>query len=225
MQEYERTRAEEEGVRNFLSGADLASPETRAGLMKFGKTGLGYNKALADAETATLARQKTQLEVDAKKFENQNKQLDFVWNGVGASPTPQNAIDYITQGVKDGNLSMVQGSAEVKRLQSISEDGFRKYKIEKVLGVLDAKEKFGDSPEQNAVAQRRMDELLFGSPNRMDEAWQKIAALDAFLLPIRTKLFAIAVTAKHDRSAHKLGLFCAKCCAEDALSAIDMELK
>jgi len=141
MQEYERARTEEEGVRNFLSGADLASPETRAGLMKFGKTGLGYNKALADAETAGLTRQKTQLEVDAKKFENQNKQLDFVWNGVGASPTPQDAINYITQGVKNGNLSMAQGSAEVKRLQNISEGDFRKYKIEKVLGVLDAKEK------------------------------------------------------------------------------------
>jgi len=141
MQEYERTRAEEEGVRNFLSGADLTSPETRAGLMKFGKTGLGYNKALADAETAGLTRQKTQLEVDAKKFENQNKQLDFVWNGVGASATPQDAINYITQGVKNGNLSMVQGSAEVKRLQNIQPGDFRKYKIEKVLGVLDAKEK------------------------------------------------------------------------------------
>jgi hypothetical protein len=68
--------------------------------------------------------------------------LDFVWNGIGASATPQNAIDYITQGVKDGNLSMAQGSAEVKRLQNISQDDFRKYKIENVFKVLDAKEKF-----------------------------------------------------------------------------------
>ena len=141
IQEYERARAEEEGVRNYLSGADLASPETRAGLAKFGKTGLGYSKALAEQDTAALTRQKTQLEVDAKKFENQNKQLDFVWNGVGASATPQNAIDYITQGVKNNNLSMAQGSAEIQRLQNISQDDFRKYKIEKVLGVLDAKEK------------------------------------------------------------------------------------
>ena len=141
MQEYERARAEEEGVRNYLAGADLTSPEMRAGLAKFGKTGLGYSKALAEQDTAALTRQKTQLEVDAKKFENQNKRLDFIWNGVGAADTPQDAINYITQGVKDGNLSMVQGSAEIKRLQNISEDDFRKYKIKKVLGVLDAKEK------------------------------------------------------------------------------------
>jgi hypothetical protein len=141
MQEYERARAEEEGVRNYLSGADLADPTVRAGLARFGKTGLGYSKALAEQETAGLTRQKTQLEVDAKKFENQNKRLDFIWHGVGAAATPQNAIDYITQGVKDGNLSMVQGSAEIKRLQNISQDDFRKYKIENVLKVLDAKEK------------------------------------------------------------------------------------
>jgi len=141
MAEYERARAEEEGVRNYLSGADLADPTVRAGLARFGKTGLGYSKALAEQETAGLTRQKTQLEVDAKKFENQNKQLDFVWNGIGAAATSQNAIDYITQGVKNGTLSMAQGSAEIQRLQNISQDDFRKYKIEKVLNVLDAKEK------------------------------------------------------------------------------------
>jgi hypothetical protein len=36
---------------------------------------------------------------------------------------------------------MAQGSAEVQRLQNIQPGDFRKYKIEKVLGVLDAKEK------------------------------------------------------------------------------------
>ena len=141
MQEYERARAEEEGVRNYLAGADLTNPETRAGLAKFGKTGMAYITALSAQEKAALEKQKTQLEVDAQKFANQNKQLDFVWNGVGASATSQDAINYITQGVKNGNLSMAQGSAEVQRLQNISEGDFRKYKIEKVLGVLDAKEK------------------------------------------------------------------------------------
>jgi len=93
-----------------------------------------------ESKQATI--NKTKAETDAKTFENKNKQLDYVWNGIGASATPQNAIDYITQGVKDGNLSMAQGSAEIKRLQNISQDDFRKYKIENVFKVLDAKEKF-----------------------------------------------------------------------------------
>ena len=40
MAEYERTRAEEEGLRNYLSGADLTATETRNALMaKYGKSG------------------------------------------------------------------------------------------------------------------------------------------------------------------------------------------
>jgi len=30
---------------------------------------------------------------------------------------------------------------------------------------------------------------------------------------------------RRELASHNVGLFCAKCCAEDALSAIDMELK
>ena len=68
MAEYERSRAEEEGLRNYLSSADLANPETRAELNKrFGKTGLAYGKALAEQETAALTQQKTRFEVQETK--------------------------------------------------------------------------------------------------------------------------------------------------------------
>jgi hypothetical protein len=63
MREYERARTEEEGLRNYLSGADLASPETRAGLARFGKTGLGYSKALTEQETAGLTQRETKFKV------------------------------------------------------------------------------------------------------------------------------------------------------------------
>jgi hypothetical protein len=63
MQEYERTRAEEEGTRNYLTKADLSTPEGRSGLRNFGKTGLAYEKALTESETAGLAQKKTKFEV------------------------------------------------------------------------------------------------------------------------------------------------------------------
>ncbi len=67
MAEYERARQEEEGVRNYLAGADIKAPETRAGLAtKFGKTGLGYAKALAEQEAAALEQKTKQLEYTAK---------------------------------------------------------------------------------------------------------------------------------------------------------------
>jgi hypothetical protein len=176
MQEYERARAEKEGVRNYLSGADLADPTVRAGLARFGETGMAYNAALSAQEKAALEKQKTQLEIDAKKFENKNKQLDYVWSGIGASATPQNAIDYITQGVKDGNLSMVQGSAEIQRLQNISQDDFRKYKIENVLKVLDAKEKLAQFTQKTrdtdlgGYIERRIEDAqgnVIGAPQQL----------------------------------------------------------
>ena len=67
MREYERARTEAEGLRNYLSSADLASPETRAGLARFGETGLKYGKALTEQETAALTQQKTKIEFQETK--------------------------------------------------------------------------------------------------------------------------------------------------------------
>jgi hypothetical protein len=67
MQEYERARGEEEQLRNYLAGADFSKPEARAGLTKFGKTGLAYGKALTEQDTAKLAQQETAFKVQKAK--------------------------------------------------------------------------------------------------------------------------------------------------------------
>jgi hypothetical protein len=67
MAEFERARVEEEGLRNFLAGADIKSPQTRAELTtRFGKTGLGYAKALAEQEAAALEQKVKQLDYTTK---------------------------------------------------------------------------------------------------------------------------------------------------------------
>jgi len=63
MQEYERTRAEEENLRSYLDKTDLSTPEGRMGVNKFGKTGLAYGKALSEQDTAALTQKKTKFEV------------------------------------------------------------------------------------------------------------------------------------------------------------------
>ena len=75
MQEYERARTEEEGLRNFLAQADLAKPETRANLLRYGKTGVAYGKALTEQDTAALTQREAAFKVqDAKgKFIAQAK--------------------------------------------------------------------------------------------------------------------------------------------------------
>lgn len=67
MAEYERTRGEEEQLRNYLTQSDFSKPEARAGLTKFGKTGLAYSKALTEQDTAKLTQQETAFKVQKAK--------------------------------------------------------------------------------------------------------------------------------------------------------------
>ena len=67
MQEYERSRSEEEGLRNYLAQADLAKPETRANLLRYGKTGVAYGKALTEQDTAALTQRETAFKLQKAK--------------------------------------------------------------------------------------------------------------------------------------------------------------
>jgi hypothetical protein len=75
IKEYERARAEEEGLRNYLSGGrempapDLSSSETRTNLLRFGKKGAEQVEALTKQDTAALAQKKGQFEVQKAKRE------------------------------------------------------------------------------------------------------------------------------------------------------------
>jgi hypothetical protein len=69
IQEYERERADDARLSNYLAKSDLSTPEGRAGLIKFGKTGLAYGKALSEQDTAKLTQQKTQFELQKAKKE------------------------------------------------------------------------------------------------------------------------------------------------------------
>lgn len=67
MAEYERTRQEEEGARNFLTRADLKAPEARAELAtKYGKTGMALAKSLAEQDAAMLKQKVDQLDYTTK---------------------------------------------------------------------------------------------------------------------------------------------------------------
>jgi hypothetical protein len=143
VQEYERAREEEEGTRNFLRGRDLASPETRSGLAQFGKTGLAYSKLLQEQEAAALNTKNVQSQINERDFTTQDKKLKFAWNAVGSASTPQAAIAELTKGVKDKVFDMKSASAEIQQLQNMTPDQYQQYRVQKVMGILDAKDKLG----------------------------------------------------------------------------------
>lgn len=99
MAEYERARVEDAELRNYLAQSDLTKPETRAGLTRFGKTGLAYGKALSEQDTARLMQQKTELELKASR----KKFGDDLKRNLSANPSNENVVawgqDAVIQGI------------------------------------------------------------------------------------------------------------------------------
>jgi hypothetical protein len=90
MQEYERARTEEEGLRNYLAEADFAKPETRTNLLRYGKAGAAQAKALSEQETAGLTRQETLL----KNQEAKRKFIAQVQRDTSNNPSDANITAY-----------------------------------------------------------------------------------------------------------------------------------
>jgi hypothetical protein len=143
LQEYERARGEEEGLRNYLTSTDFTKPENRAGLLKFGKTGREYIKSLAEQDAAALTAKNVQSQINERDFGLQKKKLDFAWSSVGSASTPQDAIQRINEGVKNGIFDMKGASADIQQLQNMTPEQYQQYRVQKVMGILDAKDKLG----------------------------------------------------------------------------------
>jgi hypothetical protein len=94
-QELQRGLQEEEAIRNYLRGADLSKPETRAGLTQFGKTGLGYGKLLADQEKAGLETKKLRGDIDKQTIEaHRQRTSDLAFN-----PSNENVLAHLQDSV------------------------------------------------------------------------------------------------------------------------------
>jgi hypothetical protein len=95
MQELQRGMQEEQEVRNFLRGADLSKPETRAQLSQFGKTGLGYGKLLAEQERAGLETTKLRGDIDKQALEKSRERTsDLAFN-----PSDNNIKAYLEDSI------------------------------------------------------------------------------------------------------------------------------
>jgi len=81
IKEAERELSESEGIRNYLTSANLKTPEGRAGLSQFGQKGLAYEKLLADQEEAGLKRTKLQGEISEQdRAESRENFKNLVFN-------------------------------------------------------------------------------------------------------------------------------------------------
>ena len=85
----------------------------------------------------------TDFSTEEKEFKLKNDKLNFAWNAVGSASTPQDAIQKITEGVRSGVFDMKGATTDIQQLQNMTPEQYQQYRIQKVMGILDAKDKLG----------------------------------------------------------------------------------
>ena len=133
MAEYERARTEEEGLRNFLSGADLTASETRNALMsKYGKSGREFAKNLTELDKAKTeeAARRTKLAID---------KTGLYRDMVGTLQSPADAVEFMKLQANDPDMmgTPITRMPLMKVLSSIPQDpvAFENWKKQTALGM------------------------------------------------------------------------------------------
>jgi hypothetical protein len=142
-----------EATQNALADAYSQSIDPNTGAINYNKlTGLlakggggsqipGIEKTRREIESAALAAKKTEGEIEEKQFKLTQDKLKHGWNSLGNAPTPQDAIKKLNEGVTKGYFDFATASAETQQLQNMTPEEYKQYRVQKVLGLLDAKDK------------------------------------------------------------------------------------
>jgi hypothetical protein len=116
--EMQRGMQEEQEVRNFLRGADLSKPETRAQLAQFGKTGLGYGKLLAEQEKTGLETKKLTGDITKQQLEASRQRIsDLAFN-----PSDANITAHLEDGILKGEMTPAQAKQMWTQVSSMPID-------------------------------------------------------------------------------------------------------
>lgn len=133
MAEYERARTEEEGLRNYLSGADLTATETRNALMsKYGKSGREFAKNLTELDKARTeeSARRTKLAID---------KTGLYRDMVGTLQSPADAVEFMKLQANDPDMmgTPITRMPLMKVLSSIPQDpvAFETWKKQTALGM------------------------------------------------------------------------------------------
>ena len=116
--EMNRGIEEQNRLNEYLKGADLSNPAARQDLMKYGKTGLAYGKALGEMEKTgaetTLAKSKakmSQMDVQREQFGN------LVFN-----PSDANVTAHLQDSVLKGDLPQAQAEQLLQKVMPMNPD-------------------------------------------------------------------------------------------------------
>jgi hypothetical protein len=134
MQEYQRARSEEEGLRNYLAeNPDLSSEESKLGLLtKFGKTGRETLKSFGEL-------QKAQTDEASRKAKLVTDKLAMYRSALTNVNNPQQAAEWLQSQYADPDLkgTMTRLAPLERALGNIPQDpqGFAQWQQKNALGM------------------------------------------------------------------------------------------
>jgi hypothetical protein len=95
---------------------------------------------LLESQTKQATLAKTTQETEAGKFKLQQEKLSHGWKSMGEASTPQAAIERLKDGVKQGYFDEATAAKEAQLIMSMTPDQYKQYRVQKVMGMLDAKD-------------------------------------------------------------------------------------
>jgi hypothetical protein len=136
--EMSRGIEEQNKLNEYLkSGADLSSAEGRRGLVNYGKTGLGYAKALNEQDLSAATLKKTTAEAGLKTFELDKNKIDKAITDIANHPDANSAYADIQKRVQAGELPVDKANFIVQQLKSMPYEKFQMTQVKNLLGAKD----------------------------------------------------------------------------------------
>jgi hypothetical protein len=175
---------------------------------------------LLESQTKQATLAKTTQETEAGKFKLAKEKLNAGWMSMGEASTPQAAIEKLQDGVKQGYFDEATANAEAQKIVSMTPDQYRQYRIQKVMGLLDAKDQLSAMLPKN-VRQEAGGKVLTIQDNPMLPGYgQPITGMDI----AKTQTFADITAAKQAAtSAGQLNLAQQKFAFEQANPGFELK--
>jgi hypothetical protein len=98
---------------------------------------------LLEAKTKEATLGKTLQETKAGEFKLTQDKLKHGWMSMGEASTPQAAIEKLKDGVSKGYFDEPTAAKEAQLIMSMTPDQYKQYRVQKIMGLLDAKDQLG----------------------------------------------------------------------------------
>jgi hypothetical protein len=177
----QQTMEESNALRNYLSSADLSTPEGLGGLYRYGTSGAATAKAVAERlklqqETATSKASEKKNVMDEAK--SRQEWLDQAFQNLASNPSNENIVSWVQDAVINGYMDQAQAASTQQQMLSIPiENRSQHFRLK------------GMSGAQKSEAQRRADETAGETEQRAEtKAWhERTAKIDEANVSLRRR--------------------------------------